>query len=561
MRKLYFLIFILSCSILAAQEIVSESWCMIPKTIGSPLTVAIHPNSNLLASALTDNTIQLYSLEDGKPLSTLIGHEKAIRALAFHPDGKTLASGDLDGVILLWAIPTGKVIFKLAKHTQPIQYLLFHPEGKYLASAGADQKILVWLVENGNLLYQLEGHKDEVTGLMFHSARNLLVSTSRDNTIRIWKLFDKETSPTTLPPTPENLANRAKYYREKGDLANAIIDYKAAIQVDPQNNMLHYELALAYALKAKLSLEGSPAYEEDLAASLQALEKAFKAGFQKWDLLTQESKSLPLIKEPRFQKLLNIYHPPMQSAGIGSKPISFDVVEEKGSLVVPAYEIWINDQKITPQTAFLPNTEYKIEVKFKEFKTVKKRAYLDQTRDYFVLILPLLRLLKYEFFTRENEMILDGIKYPFKFYADKEEIEEHLLECNKKGISYYYTTRIAPEYKELRVEAGYLYAEAPLATLKGGLIRLDKLSIPLLIKHLEALAKKHPQGYLISLVALEQLLQSRYWSSKIKYAPMDDLVELINFIENLRFERDEDRARVRLLMDALLGLIGRKGDD
>jgi WD domain, G-beta repeat len=53
--------------------------------------------------------IQLWDVESGVAVTSLVGHDDGTNALAFSPDSKTLASGGHDTTILLWGVAQARV--------------------------------------------------------------------------------------------------------------------------------------------------------------------------------------------------------------------------------------------------------------------------------------------------------------------------------------------------------------------------------------------------------------------------------------------------------------------
>ena len=70
------------------------------------------PDGKTLLGSKGLSRIQLWDVDTGNQLSTLIGHTEPIETLVFSHDGKTLASGSQDGTVLLW--DWDKIIAKMA---------------------------------------------------------------------------------------------------------------------------------------------------------------------------------------------------------------------------------------------------------------------------------------------------------------------------------------------------------------------------------------------------------------------------------------------------------------
>ena len=78
---------------------------MIEFGCGSPVySVAFSPNSEIIASGSEDETVKLWSLEDGSLIRTLDGHTDWVISVTFSPDGKLLGTGSYDGTVKLWRV-------------------------------------------------------------------------------------------------------------------------------------------------------------------------------------------------------------------------------------------------------------------------------------------------------------------------------------------------------------------------------------------------------------------------------------------------------------------------
>ena len=134
--------------------------------------VAFSPDNRWLASGGRDNVIKLWDLATGYVLRTLYGHSSNVNALAVSPDGKLLASGsgdindkrDLgaftqggvvggaeDTTVRIWSVQTGRQLQVLRGHELPVGAIAFSNDGHSLTSVSGDA-VKVWDVSAGTEL-------------------------------------------------------------------------------------------------------------------------------------------------------------------------------------------------------------------------------------------------------------------------------------------------------------------------------------------------------------------------------------------------------------------------
>jgi WD40 repeat protein len=196
--------------------------------------VAFSPDGTLLASAFSDNRVQLLKASDGSQLRVLTGHTETINSIAFSPDGLRLVSAGYDGVVRIWGIarpllptsdattisalpptwtpqptrtpaftptypptatetaaptPTRQIEVRVLNgHTQGVNDIAYSPDGKWLASAGKDNLVKLWDTATGALMGDITAHTDNVAAVAFNPDGTWLASSgaSDDATIRLW---------------------------------------------------------------------------------------------------------------------------------------------------------------------------------------------------------------------------------------------------------------------------------------------------------------------------------------------------------------------------------------
>ncbi|HPY73919.1 MAG: tetratricopeptide repeat protein [Planctomycetes bacterium] len=234
-----------------------------------------------------------------------------------------------------------------------------------------------------------------------------------------------------------------------------------------------------------------------------------------------------------------------------SRPISFDMVDETKGVLVPAYQILVNNKPVSFKDTFQPGSEFEVVVKFKKFQTVRKISKIVPGEGPFVEKVPLKPLVPYEFNVRNNTEIIDGIKYEYQFYCDGNAVEDHLIEVEKGVGRIFYKLWATPEAKNLVVYAGYLFTSRAFDKLRLGIpSRLTNISIVRLIEHLETKSKGE-RGKREALDILESML-SRYTNQRmLKECAGTEIDQFIQYVESWKLDDPADRVRMKAIIDSL----------
>jgi periodic tryptophan protein 2 len=136
------------------------------RTFTSPSPVqfssfAVDPSGEVVAAGSIDSfEIFMWSVQSGKLLDILTGHEGPVSTLAFSPTGNLLASGSWDKSVRVWNV------FGRSRAVDPFQFgadvlaLTFRPDGKELAISTLDGQVTFYDVEHGKQTSVIEGRKD-----------------------------------------------------------------------------------------------------------------------------------------------------------------------------------------------------------------------------------------------------------------------------------------------------------------------------------------------------------------------------------------------------------------
>ncbi|MGB7413805.1 MAG: WD40 repeat domain-containing protein, partial [Thermosynechococcaceae cyanobacterium] len=155
---------------------------------GSILSVALSPNSQLLAIGDTNDVVRLCQVSDGQTSAVLKGHKGMVWAVAWNPDGQILASGGEDPTILLWDVETGTCWGILESCQEVIRSLAWQPNGYLLASGGDDHQICLWDIKTKESVQTLNGHSNWVMSVAWRPDGQVLASASFDKTIKLWSI-------------------------------------------------------------------------------------------------------------------------------------------------------------------------------------------------------------------------------------------------------------------------------------------------------------------------------------------------------------------------------------
>jgi hypothetical protein len=130
-----------------------------------------------------DRTIRVWSGDDGTHLKTLVGHSLAVSCIAVGLDGKVY-SGSHDGMIRVWSGDNGTHLKTLVGHSLPVSCIAAGLDGK-VYSGSLDKMIRVWSGDDGTHLKTLVGHSLAVSCIAA-GLDGKVYSGSHDGMIRVW---------------------------------------------------------------------------------------------------------------------------------------------------------------------------------------------------------------------------------------------------------------------------------------------------------------------------------------------------------------------------------------
>jgi len=140
-----------------------------------------------IISGSEDGTVRVWDPKTSQATLTFKDygfHEGPINCLASNA-GNIIMSGSEDCTSKLSSINTGKILGSVGGHDKPIEAVGFSPVMPLIASGSLDNKLNIY--DLGNL--QLRGtcmHDDGITKLTWHPTQPFVFTTSLDRTVRMW---------------------------------------------------------------------------------------------------------------------------------------------------------------------------------------------------------------------------------------------------------------------------------------------------------------------------------------------------------------------------------------
>lgn len=171
-----------------------------PIDIGIVSSVVITPDGSILVAGGSDGTVALWHVSplERYPMGSsqlLSGHENPVRSVTIGLSNTLLATAsEADGTVNLWSLPDGRRLstFRIERFNVPV--LAMSGEG-VLAIGRADAgDIRLCRVSRGGqieMLGDLSGHSQGVLALSIDASSRFAVSGGKDKTTRVWNLVSK----------------------------------------------------------------------------------------------------------------------------------------------------------------------------------------------------------------------------------------------------------------------------------------------------------------------------------------------------------------------------------
>ncbi|WAS90751.1 nSTAND1 domain-containing NTPase [Nannocystis punicea] len=146
--------------------------------------LAWSPDGRRLATASTDATARVWSLDGGEP-QVLRGHADWLAGVAWSPDGRRLVTASGDRTARIWDAGDGRELAVL-QHDEAVNTAEWSPDGARILTASLDKIARLWRNDGGDLQARLRGHHESVLSAAWSPDGRRVLTTSEDMTARIW---------------------------------------------------------------------------------------------------------------------------------------------------------------------------------------------------------------------------------------------------------------------------------------------------------------------------------------------------------------------------------------
>jgi len=165
--------------------------------------VAIAPDSRRLATCAEDGRVRLWSLPEGRLLTTFNAGTPQISAV-FSPDGSRLATHGTDEAARVWDLTSGTPLCEPARHAARVSSVNFSPTGDRLVTGSFDGSVAVWNLEATHASEVRLRHDAAVGCALFSGNERWIATACADGHARVWDRRSARVLATTpaLPGTP-----------------------------------------------------------------------------------------------------------------------------------------------------------------------------------------------------------------------------------------------------------------------------------------------------------------------------------------------------------------------
>ncbi|PVU89544.1 hypothetical protein BB559_005050 [Furculomyces boomerangus] len=172
----------------------STGYCFVTFSNHSSSITAIQftKQNQVVVSASLDGTVRAFDLVRYRNFRTFLSPTPAqFSSVAVDPSGEIVCAGCQDSFdIYVWSMQTGKLLDVLSGHEGPVSSLEFRPDGVQLASSSWDKTVRLWDVFDRGKSVELINHNFEVLSVTYRPDSKQMCTSTLDGQIHFWNTFD-----------------------------------------------------------------------------------------------------------------------------------------------------------------------------------------------------------------------------------------------------------------------------------------------------------------------------------------------------------------------------------
>jgi serine/threonine protein kinase len=192
-------------------------------------SVALIPNSPLIATGSQDRTVRFWNMVTGQPMNQIQypdrvhavvaasdgqsvfiagwapdiqrcdvksgrvravypGNDGGVMSLGLSSDGRRLASGGFDGVVKVWDVESRRELQRMTGHTDSVWSLSFSDDGTQIFTGSYDGTVRLWDARSGRQLQNFQEHVGKVSAVAVAWRSRVGISGGDDGVLRVWNL-------------------------------------------------------------------------------------------------------------------------------------------------------------------------------------------------------------------------------------------------------------------------------------------------------------------------------------------------------------------------------------
>ncbi|KPM36720.1 hypothetical protein AK830_g9868 [Neonectria ditissima] len=189
---------------IANEPEVESDWGPCLQTIEEPddrySSICFSEDGKLLLSSTDNRIIKIHDVITGVCLQQFRDRNGRVASAAFSSDSRYIASISApryqnsatwatQRLVEIWSVDAGTYLLSLLGHSAAVTSIGFSLDGHHLGTASKDETIKVWNALSWTCSQTLKGHTSYVLSVTFSSDSQRLASGSADQTVKVWNLL------------------------------------------------------------------------------------------------------------------------------------------------------------------------------------------------------------------------------------------------------------------------------------------------------------------------------------------------------------------------------------